>query len=87
VVDEDLGGFAAGRYRLDVSPDGVSCERTTDTPDLRLPQRTLASAYLGDQSIRTLAIAGGVDELTPGAVARADALFTTALAPWNNTGF
>jgi predicted acetyltransferase len=87
VVDDDLGGYASGRYLLDAGADGASCTRTSDSADLRLPQRMLASAYLGDQSLRALSVAGGIDELTPGAMARADAMLATALRPWNTTGF
>lgn len=87
VVDDDLGGFAAGRYAIDADEHGASCTRTGDSPDLRLPQRVLAGVYLGDHSVRAMSIAGGVDELTPGAVAHADAMFATALRPWNCTGF
>ncbi len=87
VVDADLGGFASGTYLLDASGDGASCVRSTGSPDLRLSQRALASAFLGTHSLRQLALGGGVDEQAPGAVARFDAMFATPLAPWNSTGF
>jgi predicted acetyltransferase len=87
VVDPDGGGFAAGRYALDAGRDGASCGRTTESADLVLPQRALASAYLGDYSLRAMAIAGGLDELSPGALSRADAMFATAVRPWNATPF
>jgi predicted acetyltransferase len=87
VLDEDLGGYAAGRYVLDAGPDGAACTRTTETSDLRLPQRALASAYLGDHSVRELMITGAIDELSPGAVATADSMFATAQLPWNATAF
>ena len=87
VIDDDLGGYAAGRFALDADVDGAVCTRTADSPDLRLPQRVLASAYLGDQSLRALSVAGGVDELSAGALARVDAMFSSALRPWNATMF
>jgi predicted acetyltransferase len=86
VLDPDLG-HAAGRYALEADEHGAVCERTSDDADLRLPQRVLASAYLGEHSIRSLAVASGVDELREGAIARADAMFATAVRPWNATGF
>ena len=87
VVDEDLGGYAAGRYVLDADGSGASCTRTDESADLRLSQRALAAAFLGDHSLRAVGVAGGVDELTSGALGRADAMFATAQKPWNNTGF
>jgi predicted acetyltransferase len=88
VVDDDIGGFAAGRYVLEGGPDGAKClPSTVDTPDLRVHQRALAAAYLGGPSLHSQLIAGRVDELSPGALRRADAMFATPLAPWCATGF
>jgi len=88
IVDDDIGGFAAGRYVLDGGPDGAKClPSTVDTPDLRLHQRALAAAYLGGNSLHSQLIAGRVDELTAGALRRADAMFATPVAPWCATGF
>ncbi len=88
VVDDAPGGYGAGRYLLDAGPDGAECRPAPSaTPDLRLSQRALASVYLGQPSLRTQQTAGQVDELTPGAVARADVLFATPLAPWVGTEF
>ena len=47
----------------------------------------LASAYLGGARFTTLACAGLVDELVPGAVARADRLFATSPGPASSTMF
>jgi len=88
VGDDDIGGFAAGRYVLDGGPDGAKCTPSTvDTPDLRVHQRALAAAYLGGTSLHSQLIAGRVDELTTGALRRADAMFATPTAPWCATGF
>jgi hypothetical protein len=43
--------------------------------------------YLGGFTLRQLAIGRSVEELTPGALLRTDALFSTTLPPWNATGF
>jgi predicted acetyltransferase len=87
VFDEDLGGYGAGRYLLDAGPAGATCTPTTESADLQLSQRALAACYLGDHTLRELTIAGVIDELRPGALARADAMFATALRPWNATMF
>lgn len=57
-------------------------ERTEREPDVRLGVDALASAYLGGFSFAQLAAAGRVEEVTPGALAVADALFRTDRAPW-----
>jgi predicted acetyltransferase len=75
-------GFAAGRFRLDAGRDGAECAPTDASPDLAFPASALGAAYLGGQSWARLAAAGWADELTPGALARADALFATPRAPW-----
>jgi predicted acetyltransferase len=63
------------RFSLDGS-------KTTAPPDLRLDVDALGSVYLGGFTVGQLARAGRVEELTPGAVERADALFRTGRAPW-----
>ncbi len=87
VRDEDGGRFAAGRYRLCTEGDEVTCVRTDAHADLQLSQHALASIYLGGFRLGPMAVAGAARELTPGALARADAMFCTATAPWNATWF
>lgn len=67
-----------GRYR--VGDGGV--ERTSAAPDLRLEVSSLGSVYLGGFGFAQLARAGRVEEVRPGAVGRADALFRWDRAPW-----
>jgi predicted acetyltransferase len=86
-VVDDTEVSVAGRYRLSAEEDHAAAEPTTATPDLTLAQTALASAYLGGVSLRSQRIAGTVTEHTPGALQRADAMFATALAPYNATGF
>jgi predicted acetyltransferase len=86
-VSGDEFGYANGRFLLDADEAGSQCTPTSAPPDLRLSHRALAASYLGGYSLRELAIGGGVDEVTSDAIARADAMFATALAPWNATGF
>ncbi len=83
VIDDDAGGYAAGTYLLD---DGA-CTPSTELPELRLHQRALAAAYLGGFSLAAQRLAGLVEELQPGALARADALLATAIQPWCGTDF
>jgi predicted acetyltransferase len=64
-----------GRFALDGS-------RTDAEPDLRLDADALGTVYLGGFTFVDLARAGRVEELRVGALARAQALFRTDLAPW-----
>jgi predicted acetyltransferase len=66
-----------GRYRV-----GTTVERTDDEADIALDVTDLASAYLGAFSFERLASAGRVEELRPGSLARASALFRTPLPPY-----
>jgi predicted acetyltransferase len=67
-----------GRWRI--SADAV--DRTDAEPELRLDAETLGAVYLGGFGFRQLADALRVEELRPGAVAGADALFLRERAPW-----
>ncbi|MBV8980721.1 MAG: GNAT family N-acetyltransferase [Acidimicrobiia bacterium] len=86
VVDAFLPENEA-RYELDAGPDGAGCRRTNGPPDLRLSVAELGSAYLGGVSLTSLAGAGRVEELTPGALARADLVFGADVPPWCSTDF
>ena len=59
-----------------------SVSRTTAAADLALDVSALGSAYLGGFTFAGLALAGRVEELKAGAIARADAIFRTARQPW-----
>jgi predicted acetyltransferase len=87
VVDEDLGGYGAGRFVLDASDSGATCAPTSASAELRVSQRALASCYLGGHRLRQRAFAGDVEELVPGALDRADLMFSVPLTPLNQTGF
>ena len=94
----DVGAALAGRswaaddslvlrLRDEFCPWNDGCYRTDgqrvdDEPDLALGAADLASAYLGGFDVNVLAQAGRVAELTPGAVARASAMFRTPLPPY-----
>jgi predicted acetyltransferase len=85
VVDPNLGGYGAGRFALDVDGEAAVCAPTTDAADLRVSQRALAACYLGGHRLRQLI--DGVEERTPGALDRADLMFSVPRPPWNQTGF
>jgi predicted acetyltransferase len=72
----------AGRWRLEAWPDGAHVERTNRAPDLAFDVATLGALYLGGWHAGSLAAAGRIEEHTPGAVTRLDALFRTPRAPW-----
>lgn len=75
------------RVLLDAGPDGVTCRRTSDTPDLVVERRALAAAYLGGVSLCDATVGGGVDEHRPGALATLDRLLHTLDGPWCSTFF
>jgi len=77
----------AGRYELQGGRDGATCRRTGKSHDLALDVTDLGAAYLGNVSLSVLGRAGRVEEKTPGALARADALFSSEPAPWCATHF
>jgi predicted acetyltransferase len=76
-----------GRFALDAGPAGASCQPTRAEPDLVLDVDALGAAYLGGVRLSTMAAAGRVDERTPGALERADLLFSSNPPPWSTTSF
>ena len=76
-VRDSFCAWNEGRYRV-----GGGVERTDADADLALGVDALASVYLGGFTFAQLARALRVEELRPGAVERADALFRTDRAPW-----
>ena len=76
-------------YRLHVAAGRGEVGCATDSPDpaLALSAADLAAAYLGGVSFRTLAAAGRVRELRPGAVALADSMFAAEAQPYCVTMF
>lgn len=67
-----------GRWRL---AEGKAT-RTDAAAELALDVDALAAAYLGGVTFRALADGLRVEERTPGALAKADALFGTERLPW-----
>ncbi|MEU2713587.1 GNAT family N-acetyltransferase [Streptomyces sp. NPDC007205] len=86
-VEDTFCPWNAGRWRLTGDAEGASCERTSDTAELVLSVRELGAACLGGVSLLSLAGAGRVRELRPGALAEASVAFGSAMAPWLPHGF
>ncbi|MEV5385517.1 GNAT family N-acetyltransferase [Streptomyces sp. NPDC052721] len=86
-VEDAFCPWNAGRWRLTGDPKGASCERTTDAADLALSVRELGAAYLGGVTLLSLAAAGRVRELRPGALTEASVAFGSPVAPWLSHGF
>jgi len=80
-------GAAAGRFRLDIGPDGAECARTTAAADLTLGVDDLGAISLGDVRPSLLARAGRVDARTDDVLAAADRAFATDRAPFLLTWF
>lgn len=82
----DPMGFADGTFAVSVR-DGVATVTETDQPhDVLLDAETLASLYLGDLSVATLAGAGRVQG-SPEALARFGRLLATDVRGFNARGF
>jgi predicted acetyltransferase len=74
---DDFCPWNAGAWTVSAAGVGRGGE-----PELRLDVQALASVYLGGFTFAELARALRVDELREDAIARADALFATAIQPW-----
>jgi predicted acetyltransferase len=76
-VRDDFCPSNAGRWKI-----GTEVARTNDDADLALDAADLASAYLGAFDFNRLAAAERVQELRPGSLGRASALFRTSRPPY-----
>jgi predicted acetyltransferase len=90
-VSDELLPDNAGRWHLRAAgprrtagrpPEAVTCERTGEAADVALGIRELGAAYLGGTRLGTLAAAGLVTELRPGALAPLSAAMSWDPAPW-----
>lgn len=77
-VRDEFCPWNEGRWQL----AGASAERTEAAADLALDVAVLGSAYLGGVGFAQLAQGGRIEELTPGALERADSAFCHGLQPW-----
>ncbi len=81
-VEDIFCPWNAGRYRLHADGVAVTCERTQARADLRLSATELGAAFLGGTTLASLAAAGRVTELHPGAVARCSVAFRGIREPF-----
>lgn len=81
-VSDSFCHWNNGCWRLDAGGGGAGVTAVPGGADIKLSAADLASAYLGTFTFAQLARAGRVEELTADALARADALFRTDIAPW-----
>ncbi len=77
-VEDAFCPWNQGAYRI----DGEAAKRTSGPADLALDAATLGAIYMGGMSATSLALAGRIDELTPGSLAVADRMFSTGRAAW-----
>jgi predicted acetyltransferase len=70
-----------GTLVLEGGPDGARVVAGTAAPDVTLPADSLGAVFLGGTRFQALARAGRVAG-SPAALARADAMFASARAPW-----
>jgi predicted acetyltransferase len=76
-----------GRWQLAAAGGTATCERTTAAAELELDADALATVALGGVRMSALAAAGLVGVHQGAAIARADRLFTTEVAPWHGFMF
>lgn len=76
-----------GRFAVDASPEGATCEPTSAPPDLTLDAAELGAAVLGGTPLAPALATGRITEHRTGAVAAFDRLFVSAVAPWCHTWF
>jgi predicted acetyltransferase len=77
-VEDGFCPWNDGTYEVGEGARG----RVAAGPDLRLASDALAACFLGGNRFTTLALAGRVVELRPGAAERADRLFAAPRPPW-----
>jgi predicted acetyltransferase len=82
-VEDRFCPWNQGRFELRVDEHGAGrCTPTEDEPDLACSVNDLGAVYLGGATLGRLHAASQVRELTPGAIARGDAMLGTWPAPW-----
>lgn len=86
-VQDPFCPWNAGRYSLRADGESVTCERTQARPDLRLTSAELGAAYLGGTTLSSLAAAGRVEELRPGALTAASLAFRGEREPFHPSGW
>ncbi|MGY5125406.1 GNAT family N-acetyltransferase [Streptomyces nigrescens] len=86
-VRDSFCPWNTGRFRLQADGDTVDCERTGASPDLCLTSAELGAAFLGGTTLASLAAAGRVQELRPGALTHASMAFRGSREPFYPGGW
>ena len=86
-VRDPFCSWNEGCFELEGGPEGSECKLSSKSPELELSAADLAAAYLGTVRFSTLAHAGRIQELAPGALVRADAMFAAQFQPWSPYDF
>jgi predicted acetyltransferase len=81
-VEDQFCPWNAGRWALRWDGTTATCAETALAPGLQLSTTELGAAYLGGTTLATLAAAGRVTELRPGALAATSRSFRGEVAPW-----
>jgi len=81
-VRDPLLSELAGSYTLEVDQGVGTCSRSAAPADLLLDISSLSACCLGGSSFRRLVRAGQIVEITAGAAALADQLFSIDPLPW-----
>ncbi len=84
---DDPDGPAAGRWRIELAPDGADVTHTDASPDVRMSASALGALYLGGTPAERLARARWLSEESNGGMARLDSLLASHPLPWNPLGF
>ena len=74
-VDDRFCPWNEGRYALEAAAGGATVRATDASGPRSRAREPLGAAYLGGATFRQLHRAGRVPSSSPGALARADALF------------
>ena len=82
-VRDDFCTWNDGRYEIVVDDEAATCTPTSAAPEIACSVNALGAVYLGNSTFTQLAQAGLMDELAPGAIGRADAMFVTPVLPWS----
>lgn len=80
-VSDEFCAWNTGRYRLTADSSTAACSRTGAAPDLTLSATALGAAFLGGTTLATLAAAGLVTQLRPGALEAASTAFAASRQP------
>jgi predicted acetyltransferase len=81
-VTDDFCPWNAGRWALRWDGEAATCARTALPAAIELTVNELGATYLGGTTFETLARAGRVRELRPGALGRTSRAFRADAEPW-----